>query len=130
MVVSPVHGVLGTPVPPKRYRVVTCCDHFPPRRKNCFFQKPIRLYTTKPINEPGFLEIFLELIFAESCCVPRKAPSFATTSCVYWMTPFLYTKFDALVVTSRTHKSPILEARRHSQVVSGNHLADQDFPPI
>ena len=77
-----VHGVLDTPVPLTRHRVVTCCDHFLPHRSHCVFQRHSRLHPTKPINEPGFLEVFSELVFAESSCVPIGDPSFVAPSCV------------------------------------------------
>ena len=50
LVVPPVHWVPGTPVTPSRHRVVTCCDHFPPRHTY-----PRHLYPNEP--RVGFQEI-------------------------------------------------------------------------
>ena len=76
LVLPPVHRVLCTPVPLPRHRVVTCCDHFPSRRPHCVSHRPRLLRPTKPVYEPGFLEMFSELIFAKSSCLRERVPSF------------------------------------------------------
>ena len=75
---------------------------------------------TKPIYQPGILEVFSELDFSEWPCVPGRVLSFATPSCFHRVTPFLYAELDTPVaqgVTSRKHQPPILEARRCAAIV-------------
>ena len=48
--------------------------------------------------EPGFLKMFLQLVFAESSCVPGGYPLLTIPSRIHWVIPFLDTKLNALVV--------------------------------
>ena len=74
LVVPPVHRVSCTPVPVARHGVVTCCDHFPPRRLHSVLQRPSRSCATKLIYEPGLFKMFAKLVLAESFCVPGGSP--------------------------------------------------------
>ena len=91
--------VTGTPVPATRHRVVTCCDHFLPRRQHGVLQRPSRLCPTKLIYEPGFFDTFLKLIYAESSCVPGGAPFFTAPSRIHWLTLLFYAELNSLVIT-------------------------------
>ena len=79
--------------------MVTCCDHFPTRRPLGVLQRPGRLGPTKLIYEPGFLEMIIQPVFAESSCVPEGALSFTAPSRIHWLTPFPDAKLNTPVVT-------------------------------
>ena len=79
--------------------MVTCCDHFLPRRPHGVLQRLSRLSPTKLIHEHGFLKMFMQNVSAESSCVPGGAPSFAAPSRIHMVTPFPDAKLNALAVT-------------------------------
>ena len=99
LVVPPVHGALEMRVAPTRHRVIACCYRFPPRRLHCVLYWLGRLYGTKIINEPGSLEIFSKLVFAEPPCVPGGAFSFPALPFTLLWTPFLNAELNSPVAT-------------------------------
>ena len=99
------------------------------------------------------------VVFAETFCVPGGAPYLAAPSRIHWVTPFLDAKLNAPMVTqcyyiedapvaypggktgrgnrevdNRAPRSSserkIPAAIQYNQVIPGDHLTDQDSPPV
>ena len=103
--------------------------------------------------------MFAKLFFAESFCFPGGAPYLTAHSRIHWVTPFLDAKLNAMVVIQGyylenppvayswgkmgwgnrevdirpPHSSSELKIPapiQYNQVIPGDHLTDQDSPPV
>ena len=100
------------------------------RHSRCVIQRSSRLRSTKLIYEPGFLEVFSKIFFSESSCAPGRAPSFAASSYVHRVTPFMHAELDASVVAqgSQAEYAPI--AYPWGKTGRGNREVSNRPPPF
>ena len=82
-----VHRALGLSVLAAGHRVVASCDSLLPRRAHSVLQRPSMLDPTKPIDEPGRLEMDSKSLSAEPPRVPGGAPSFAVPTLIHCLAP-------------------------------------------
>ena len=112
---------LGLPALVTMHRVVTSRNHLSPCRAYSLLQRPCRPNQINPINESARLEMDSKSLPAESSPDPVGAPFFAAPTLIDCLVPF--SKLNSMhwwscqVTTSRTHQSPIFEARRGAAIV-------------